>query len=62
MLVTALSPALGYDNAARIAHHAHHHNMTLKEAAITLGFLTAEDFDKIVDPAKMLGPTANGHA
>ena len=54
MLVTALSPAIGYDNAAKIAKHAHHSGQTLKEACIELGFLTAEEFDKIVKPEKMV--------
>ena len=54
MLVTALSPAIGYDNAAKIAKHAHHSGQTLKEACIELGFLSAEEFDKIVKPEKMV--------
>lgn len=56
MLVTALSPAIGYDNAAKIAHHAHHNGLTLKEATLELGMLSAEEFDRVVDPATMLGP------
>jgi fumarate hydratase class II len=56
MLVTALSPSLGYDKAAKIAHHAHHEGTTLKEAAVALGYLTAEQFDATVDPSTMLGP------
>lgn len=56
MLVTALNPHIGYDNAAKIAKHAHKHGSTLKEAAIELGLLTAEDFDKFVRPENMLGP------
>mgnify|MGYP000013096852 CR=1 FL=1 len=54
MLVTALSPAIGYDNAAKIAKHAHHSGQTLKEACVELGFLSAEEFDKIVKPEKMV--------
>jgi fumarate hydratase, class II len=56
MLVTALSPTIGYDKAAKVAHEALAHNLTLKEACIKLGFLTEEEFDKIVDPKKMLDP------
>lgn len=56
MLVTALSPHIGYDKAAKIAHEAHHKGMSLKEAAISLGYLTAEEFDKVVIPEKMIGP------
>ena len=48
--------AIGYDNAAKIAHHAHHHNRTLKQATVEMGFLTEEEFDRVVDPSKMLGP------
>jgi len=56
MLVTALNRRLGYDNAARIAKTAYANGTTLKEEAINLGLLTAEEFDQAVDPAKMLGP------
>ncbi|MBN1197922.1 MAG: class II fumarate hydratase [Bacteroidales bacterium] len=56
MLVTSLNPHIGYDNAAKIAKKAHHENTTLKEAALALGLLTEEEFDKIVDPSKMTGP------
>ena len=56
MLVTALNPHIGYDNAAKIAKHAHHNNTTLKDAAIALGLLTAEQFDQYVRPSEMLGP------
>ncbi len=56
MLVTALSPHIGYDKSAKIAHHAHHHHMTLKEAALVLGFLDAATFDRHVRPEDMLGP------
>ncbi len=54
MLVTALSPVIGYDKAAQTAHKAFHDNLTLKEACLQLGFLSAEEFDKIVQPEKML--------
>lgn len=56
MLVTALNPYIGYDNAAKIAKHAHKNNTTLKAAAIELGLLTAEQFDEYVRPEKMIGP------
>jgi fumarate hydratase class II len=55
MLVTALVPALGYDQAARVARTAHERGLSLREAAVTLGVLTAEAFDTIVDPKRMLG-------
>jgi fumarate hydratase class II len=58
MLVTALNPHLGYDNAAKIAKHAFSQNTTLKEAAIELGLITAEKFDEVVRPEKMIGPMA----
>ncbi len=57
MLVTALSPVIGYDKAAHLAHYAMDHDLTLKEAALQLGYVTAEEFDRVVDPAKMLGPS-----
>jgi fumarate hydratase class II len=56
MLVTALNPHIGYDKAARIAKHAHTNGTTLKEAAVSLGLLTAEEFDRIVVPGNMTGP------
>jgi len=56
MLVTALSPVIGYDKASRIAHYALHHDLTLKQAALKLGFVTAGQFDRVVDPAKMVHP------
>ncbi|MFM7818974.1 MAG: lyase family protein, partial [Verrucomicrobiota bacterium] len=56
MLVTALSPVIGYDKASKIAHHAMDHELTLREAALQLGFVSAEDFDRIVDPRKMVAP------
>jgi len=54
MLVTALSPVIGYDNAAKIAHTAHVENLTLREACVKLGFLSAEEFDRTVVPGKMV--------
>jgi fumarate hydratase class II len=56
MLVTALNPHIGYDKAAQIAKHAHAQGTTLKEAAVTLNFLSAEEFDSIVQPLRMTGP------
>ena len=58
MLVTALTPHLGYDKAGEIAKHAHKHKRTLKEAAVELGHLTAEEFDKLVRPEHMTKPDA----
>jgi fumarate hydratase class II len=56
MLVTALAPVIGYDKASKIAHYAMDHDLTLKDAALKLGFVTQEEFDRIVDPAKMVKP------
>jgi fumarate hydratase, class II len=56
MLVTALSPKIGYDKAAEIAHKAHHEHLTLREAALKLGYLTGEEFDATVCPEKMTHP------
>jgi fumarate hydratase class II len=56
MLVTALAPRLGYDRAAAIAKKAHREGLTLKEAAVALGYLTAEEFDREVRPERMVGP------
>jgi fumarate hydratase class II len=58
MLVTALAPTIGYDKAAEIAKKAHHEGTTLREAALALGYLTAEEFDVAIDPAAMTRPTA----
>jgi fumarate hydratase class II len=54
MLVTALSPKIGYAKAAEIAKYAHKHNFTLKKAALTLGYISETDFDKLVDAKKMI--------
>jgi len=54
MLITALSPHIGYDKAAAIAHEAHHDNTTLRQAALSLG-VSAADFDHIVNPTTMVG-------
>ena len=56
MLVTALNPHIGYDNAAKVAKKAFEDNSTLKEAAVALGLLTAEEFDQKVQPKNMIGP------
>ncbi len=58
MLVTALSPHIGYDNAAKVAKKAHADGTTLREATIALGLLKGEDFDRLVRPEKMLSPEA----
>jgi fumarate hydratase class II len=55
MLVTALAPEIGYDNAAKIAKHAHQNGMTLKEAGLDLGLVDEETFDRVVKPEKMVG-------
>src|SRR6202047_1647736 len=56
MLVTALAPKIGYDNAAKVAHTAHHEHSSLREAAIKLGFITGEEFDKLVRAEDMTHP------
>jgi len=58
MLVTALAPTIGYDNAAKIAKTAHKNGTTLRDEAVGGGYVSAEDFDRIVDPRKMIGPEA----
>ena len=55
MLVTALSPVIGYDKASEIAHKALDENTTLRDAAVNGGFVSAEEFDRIVNPKKMIG-------
>jgi fumarate hydratase class II len=62
MLVTALVPVIGYDKASKIAHYAMHHDLTLREAALKLGFISEAEFDRIVDPAKMVRPYVAGHS
>ena len=56
MLVTALSPVIGYDKASKIAHYAMDNDLTLKAAALKLGFVTEAEFDRVVDPRKMVTP------
>jgi fumarate hydratase class II len=58
MLVTALAPKIGYDSAAKIAKAAHHNGTTLREEAVRGGYVSAEEFDRLVDPKKMIGPEA----
>ena len=54
--VTARSPVIGYDKASKIAHYAMDNDLTLKAAALKLGFVSEEEFDRVVDPAKMVKP------
>ena len=56
MLVTALTPEIGYDKASEIARHAMEHDLTLRQTALKLGYVTEEDYDRIVDPRKMVFP------
>lgn len=56
MLVTALSPKIGYDKAASVAHHAHEKDLTLKEACLELGYVDAEEFNRIIEPYSMAHP------
>ena len=56
MLVTVLTPKVGYDNAAKIAKKAHKNGTTLKEEAIKSGLINNKDYDKVVDPKKMVKP------
>jgi fumarate hydratase class II len=58
MLVTALNPHIGYDKAAAIAKKAHREGTTLKQAALALGYVTEEEFDRWVRPERMIGPEA----
>jgi fumarate hydratase class II len=58
MLVTALAPKIGYDNAAKIAKTAHRNGTTLREEAVKGGYVSTEEFDRLVDPKKMIGPEA----
>ena len=60
MLVTALAPKIGYDNAAKVAKAAHRNGTTLREEAVKLGFVTAAEFDRLVRPEEMTHPSAGG--
>jgi fumarate hydratase class II len=60
MLVTALSPIIGYDKASQIAHYANDNDLTLKEAALKLELISAEEFDRVVDAHKMVHPYVAG--
>ncbi len=62
MLVTALSPVIGYEKAAEIAHYALDHDLTLKAAALKLGYVTEAEFDRVVDPRKMVKPYVASNA
>ena len=57
MLVTALAPVIGYDNASKIAKTAHENGTTLREEAVKLGFISESEYDKIVKPEKMISPS-----
>ena len=56
MLVTALNPHIGYDRAAEVANKAYEENLTLREAIVDLGYMTADEFDSFVQPEKMISP------
>jgi fumarate hydratase class II len=56
MLVTALSPKIGYDNASKVAKAAHANGTTLRQEAVKLGFVSAEEFDRLVQPGDMTHP------
>jgi len=58
MLVTALSPVIGYDKASKVAHHAMEKDLSLKDACMELGFVSPEEFDRVVDPYRMAHPDA----
>jgi fumarate hydratase, class II len=58
MLVTALSPVIGYDKASAIAHKASDEGTTLRQAALATGYIGADDFDRIVNPSQMVGDPA----
>jgi len=60
MLVTALSPVIGYDKASAIAHVAHDRDLTLKDAALASGYIDEKRFDQIVDPKKLVGHGVGG--
>lgn len=60
MLVTALAPTIGYDVASKVAHYAMDHDTTLRDAALKLDAISAEDFDRLVDPRTMVGPNMKG--
>ena len=62
MLVTALNPHIGYENAAKVAKLAHKENITLRQACEKLGLMSGEEFDKAVVPAAMVGPVSSSEA
>ena len=57
MLITALNPHIGYDKAAEVSKKAYKEKSTLREAIIALGYMSGEDFDRLVQPDKMIHPT-----
>ena len=57
MLVTALNPKIGYDKAAEVAKNSYKKNISLKESAMQLGYLTADEFDQLVQPKDMISPS-----
>ena len=57
MLVTALNPHIGYDKAAKVAKNSYKKNISLRESAEQLGYLKTDEFDNLVDPSKMVGPS-----
>ena len=57
MLVTALAPEIGYDNATKVAKNAHKNGTTLKEEVLALKLISEQDFERIVDPKKMISPS-----
>ena len=59
MLVTALNPVIGYENSAKVAKTAYKENKTLKQVAVELGLVTAEQFDEVVKPEKMVSPNSS---
>jgi fumarate hydratase class II len=61
MLVTALAPVIGYDRASEVAHYAMEHDVTLKDAALHLGYVSEQEFDRVVDPAAMVHPSTANH-
>jgi fumarate hydratase class II len=59
MLVTALAPHIGYDNAAKVARKAHSEGISLRDAAVALQLLSADDVDRLIRPEAMIGPSAS---
>jgi fumarate hydratase class II len=57
MLVTALNPHIGYDKAAEVAKKAHDENTSLKESIVSLGYMSEDEFDSLIDPKNMIAPS-----